>query len=267
MNLVAKPYQKYKQVGDTFTKNGKNYITIETKEGLKEVRLYTLEEYNFLLGMQAKKDELEKKRRLVAQSYDNERKVNAGFKEGYIVAVLGDTFKYKEQLKEKGAKYSSQFKWYFEGGSEPKCISSSKKLLGFPVKYVKWEEVSHMIDTGATVLKPTNEIEKLLKIDTPIKEPYEFQGAIGAMIERRVVVTSTKVVDGCYGRHVMNIMEDSAGQIYVYNSSVSNMFKIGRIFHFEAKIINHNVFEGIRQTIIDELVLDRDVCGASLSSI
>jgi len=259
MNLVAKPYQKYKQVGNAFTKNGKNYITVETKKGLKEVRLYTLEEYNFLLNMQAKKDELEKKRRLVAQSYDDERKVKAGFKEGYIVAVLGDTFKYKEQLKKKGAKYSSQFKWYFEGGSEPKSISSSKKILGFPVKYVKWEEVSHMIDTGATVLKPANEIEKLLRIDTPIKESYEFQGDIGSTIERNVVVTSTKVIDDCCGRHVMNIMEDSAGQIYVYNSSVSNMFEIGRTLHFEAKVINHNVFEGVRQTIIDELILRTEV--------
>lgn len=256
MNLVAKPYQEYKQVGNAFTKNGKNYIAIETKEGLKEVRLYTVEEYNFLLGMQAKKDELAEQRRKVAQSYDEERKVNAGFKEGYIVAVLGDTYTHKEKLKDQGAKFSSQFKWYFEGGTEPICATRKLEKLGLPVRYLKWEEVSHTIETGATVLKPINEIEKLLKVEVPLKKGYCFQGEIGDTISETMKVVEIKIIDGRYGRHAMHILRNANGQIFIWNTTLSEMSLPECIYFVEGMIVNHVVFEGIRQTVLDNVIVN-----------
>lgn len=257
MNLVAKPYQEYTQVGNAFTKNGKNYIRVETKEGLKEVRLYTVEEYNFLLGMQAKKDELAEQKRKVAQSYDEERKINAGFKRGYIIAVLGDTYKDRESLKNSGAKFSNQFKWYFEGGSEPVHSfqkTGYKTFLNYPIKKVYWEEVSHIIETGATVLKPTNEIEKLLKIEVPLKKGYYFQGEIGDTISETMKVLETKIIDSRYGRHVMNVLQNVDGQIFIWNTTLSEMPIPQWIYYIKGEIVNHIVHDGIRQTVLDNVI-------------
>lgn len=250
MALVAKVYQEYEQIGTAYTgqEDGKNYINVMTENNIvKPVRVYTIEQYNFLLGMQFQKNKVKEKERKVAQSYNEERKCNAGFKNGHIFAVLGNTYKYKQLLKDAGAKFSTPFKWYFED------IPPVRIRYDFYIKKIYWEDVSRELETGAIVLKPTNEIEKLLIIEKPIDESTQFQGTKDALIERQITVMETKVIDGAMGRHIMHILEDKNHNIYVWNSAVSLMLSVGTVHNIEAIVVDHIVYDGKRQTILGGL--------------
>ena len=254
MALVAKVYQEYEQVGAAYTKeDGKNYIDVVTEDGeIKAVRMYTIEQYNFLLGMQYQRDKIAEERRKVAESYNEERKINAGFKEGYIVAVLGDTYTHRKKLKDQGAKFSSQFKWYFEGGTEPICATRKLEELGLPVRYLRWEEVSHTIETGATVLKPTNELEKLVRVDVEISDSSEFRGNLGDEFKGIFHLYERKIIDGSKGRHALNFLKDSSDNVYLWNTSIKDMPEYG-IYSLRGTIGGHKIYKGVRQTLLSEV--------------
>lgn len=51
MVLVAKRYQNLRQVGEVFQKSdGENYIVVTDGTTAKAVKVYTIEQYSFLLG-------------------------------------------------------------------------------------------------------------------------------------------------------------------------------------------------------------------------
>lgn len=247
MALVAKVYQEYKQKGGAFTdSDGKNYVNVETEEGLKPVRVYTIEQYNFLLGMQFKKDQLEQEKGRIARSYNQERKENAGFKNGYIVAILGDTFEGKDKLKVQGAKFSTGFKWYFEGGTEENYKGQ------FETRKIYWEEASEEIDNGCIRLKSINELEKLVKVEFDIKEGSNFVKERDSQVRGLFHVGRIRIIDGPRGRYAMNILEDSKDNVYIWNTSIADMPKKG-IYYLKAAVSSHNVYEGVRQTILKDV--------------
>lgn len=247
MYKVAKPYQAYEQIGQAYTRDGLNYIKVKTDDGVeKEVRLYTNAEYNFLLGMQAQKNKELEQRRKVAQSYNEERKINAGFEKGYIVTIIGNTYPKREQLKKYGAIFSNIFLWHFKGGDEPR---QAKTLLGFELRKLTWEEVSHKNEVGATILKPTNEIKKMLESITDVDDDTEYLKDIGEEVKGIGVITSRKILGYKHRINVLYVV-DIKGHDIVFNGSIGEMLEEGDIIHLSGTVEKHNVFQGRKQTVL-----------------
>lgn len=260
MALVAKVYEGYPQVGSAYTReeDNKNYIDVLTEDGeIKSVRVYTIEQYNFLLGMQYQKDKMAEERRKVAESYNEERKINAGFKEGYIIAVLGDTYDHKEFLKNSGAKFSNSFKWYFEGGKEPVHSlekTGYKTFFNHPVRKITWEEASEEIENGCIRLKPVNELAKLLEFEYERQGTSEHKGILGDFYSGLFHLYNRDIIDGSKGRHALNFLKDNKGNVFLWNTSIKDMPDYG-IYSLGGIVAGHTTYRGERQTILADVVV------------
>lgn len=49
--MVAKSYQSYPQIGNSYEKNGRSYIKVQTPSGVREVRWYSNAQYEKMYGV------------------------------------------------------------------------------------------------------------------------------------------------------------------------------------------------------------------------
>jgi hypothetical protein len=98
--MVAKSYQSLKQIGEPYTKNGKQYVVVlnEKTGNKREVRWYTDEEYVKYYGN--KPDKATKSQKEVF-----------GFDNGYITIFKGDTYSHLEWFRASIAKYNKLWGW------------------------------------------------------------------------------------------------------------------------------------------------------------
>lgn len=112
--FVAKSYKNLKQLTQPFQKNGKLFITIETKAGaLKNVRAYTEKEY-FRLYPEEKQNYNNKISKVKPwDKYYKSQKLILGFDKGYVTLMAGA----KEEdhvgwLQGAGCRFHNIFGWY-----------------------------------------------------------------------------------------------------------------------------------------------------------
>lgn len=279
MNLVAKSYQKCEQVGDVFTKNSRNYIKIKescdrcgghgsssypswaaNNHGIcfkcngagftiKEVRVYSEKEYDTLEKNAMRiKNQKELERVESIPETNRKYKEKVGFKEGYITAVLGETYSIKEELKELGAKFSKAFGWYFAGGNEYEVEDGDYKLYR-----VNWEDV---IDIGEEyiVLKNEDELSSWFKSQTTTPSNSKFQKEIGDKIEVLVTIVSVFNFTNKFGVTYLHNMVDGEGNVFVWSTSTKCLAS-GILYRLRGTVKDHKIYKDTEQTILTRCIV------------
>lgn len=230
--LVAKSYQSLEKIGEPFTSNGRQYITVKLANGgTKAVRVYSEKEYTKYYGKpaaEAKKDD----------PYYKTQKEVLGFSSGYIWIFTGDTYAAKDWFKEHKYTYRRFWGWSIPGDEEipedlPDCVT--------PVR-LDWEKVGN----GDNVIN-----EDLIKeaVENVIYEPTdsEYQGNIGDRIEIFVVVEKVVDIDGAWGTQHLHTFRDDCGNAYVW-STTSKRWNEGEEKFIRGTISAHKLFRGDKQT-------------------
>lgn len=227
---VARSYQNCEIISAPYTLNGRQYVNILTNGGAqKRVRFYSDTEYLKMYG--------EKYEPAVKLS-ERER---LGFVDGYITIFKGSTYPHKEWLKEQGARFTKLFNWSFASN-----VNWDEENLpeGLEPIQIPWEAVS-----ANDTLLPEEEVRNY--INSLMYEPSnsEYIGEIGERIEETFTVSRAITLEGYYGTSIMHILEDEAGNVYVWTTKAKN-YPEGKVVTLRGTIKDHREYRGTKQTVL-----------------
>lgn len=92
---------------------------------------------------------------------------------------------------------------------------------------------------------PRIEQATLIPVPEPVTDPSSWVGVIGDVLRLTVKVTSRKP----YGSKFIFTMYDRIGNAYVYWSE-RDVLRVDEVYDIGCKIKSHNVFAGVRQTVV-----------------
>lgn len=270
--LVAKSYQNCEQIGEVFEKDGKNHIKVKETCGrcigtgyfqafshvqggvcfkcggsgyiINTVRAYSETEYATIERAAEKRKAKKEEERIAGINEANVHYQNKkGFYNGYIMAVLGDTYPIKEELKELGAKYSKAFGWYFPGGEEPESDFKNYKYFR-----VNWEDVKQEVN-GYIIMKDEDKLKEWFLGETAEPSKSTFQGNVGNKIEVELKVVGVFDFIGRYGVTYLHNMTDVNENIYIWSTSTKKLEK-NEIYMVKGTIKEHKEYRGVKQTVL-----------------
>jgi hypothetical protein len=223
---VAKTYQSMTQISAPYQKNKRMYILVRTKSGAeKEVRWYSDAEY--------------------ARMYHEDEKANVNYRQalgfrdaGYITVYVGvdsDNEWIFRQSKE--CRFHRVWGWYTVSDETPIEVPGVKN------KKLYWNDVKTNEDI-VTEASAEKAYADLVSADST----SQHFGNVGEVYELILRVKGTSVVKGRYGEQVMNIMEDTHGNEFVWTTS--HGLEKGKIYIMKGKVKAHALYHGIKQTII-----------------
>lgn len=227
---VARSYRDCKVLCAPFVLYGRKYVNIETPAGTqKRVRFYTDEEYFKMYGEP------------FAPITPLSEKEKLGFVNGFITIFKGNTYPYKDWLKEHGARFTKLFNWSFASNVDWPVDELPDDLT--PLK-IMWEDVSkddHFLP----------EAEVRAYIDSLMYEPStsEYIGEVGDRIEETLTVTKTVVLQSYFGMSIMHIMEDADGNVYVWITKAKN-YPEGKVITLRGTVKEHKEYKGTKQTVL-----------------
>ena len=223
------------------------------RSGNTEIKIYTDEYGAKLKAKREARYEAERQKKIAEAGAKNaEWLASEGFNaDGVTYVVLGDTYKIKEELKARGAKFDGWFGWHMPDAT------------GYDAVMVKAEDVTEANDLGRLHYINSTDIIKLvenLKDDAEQalkaergEHVSEYIGIIG---ERRDFVC--KMVGhftyeshySYYGEtnHIYKF-EDENGDIIVWNTS-SWLEDDKPEYRFKATVKEHSEYKGEKQTVI-----------------
>lgn len=238
---VAKSYACLNKIGEPYNKNGKMYILVETKSGSqKEVRWYSDKEYARMYpGEVVEINPITK---------ISQRKVLGFGDAGYITIFKGNSYPYKEWLKENGATYTRLWGW---------SIASDKPVPELPEELVavrlNWSDVC----ADDKNLKNEDAIKAF--VETIIYEPgvSEYQGEIGERLDLYLTVDKVIVSDNYFGVNYFHIFSDEIGNIYSWSTSAKQLEE-EKEYHIVGTVKEHKVYKGNQQTILTRCKIIND---------
>lgn len=257
---VAKSYENMTIIGEPFTKDGRLYVNVKSKcprcggsghysynqidgtrcygcggSGIQHltIRWYTDKERAAIDKQAEKRAEAKEKRRAERETYIHSPEYH-GFIDGFVIAILGNTYEIKDELKEAGAKFIRGLGW---------CFSSKEKV---PSKYsdrtrmIMWEDASINGE-----LKNIEELERLVAVASPYDNsihPY--------MINTRVHDLHLKVIKAWNGdTYMMHTMVDENNNVYIWATS-SRILPLDAQVIMDATIKDNTEYKGIKQTVL-----------------
>lgn len=234
---VAKSYQNYKIINEPYKKNGRNYVQVETNNGVKEVRWYSDAEYKKLYPgatIDHSKDPF----------YKSQREV-LGFKNGYITIFKGNTYENKDWLKAHGCVYR---KWWGWSLSSEDTIEEEYPEGISPV-ILPWSVVgkdNEVLQADDTVIAAV----KLILADP--NEPAstsEYVGDVGDKLTLELEIKKNIPLEGYYGLSFMHIMEDVNGNVFVWTTTAKN-WPAGEKKKITGTVKGQKEYKGVKQTIL-----------------
>lgn len=227
---VARSYRDCEILCAPFIQNGRKYVNIKTPAGTeRRVRYYSDAEYFKMYGEE------------FAPTAPISEKDKLGFVNGYITIFKGNTYPYKDWLKEHGARFTKLFNWSFASNVEwPEAeLPTDLEPLQIP-----WEAVS----TNDHLL-PETEVRSY--IESLMYEPSnsEYVGEIGDRIEETLTVTKAVTLESYYGTSIMHIMEDAVGNVFVWITKAKS-YPEGKVVTLRGTIKDHKEYKGTKQTIL-----------------
>lgn len=233
--MVAKSYQNYKQNGEPYVKNGRQYVRVVSPKGVeKEVRWYSKKEYAKMYP------EAEP----AVKRFKTQKQV-LGFDKGYITIFRGDTYEHNDFFKLSNARYANHWGWYVVSTEElPQDMPSAVE----PIRLM-WDAVGNEDGTLKTEAVIKTAVEALLYPPTD----SEFIGSIGDRVE--LVLTVDKVIDleNAFGSSKMHIMHDDEGNAVVWTTSARS-WAAGSQRLVRGTVKDHRVYRNEKQTILTRCV-------------
>lgn len=262
---VAKSYENWKIIGDVFTDEaGKEWVRVQhscprcdgtgnysfnmiygstcfrcngSGKESKNVRWYTDKER---ARMDAHNEAEAAKRQSAAEYKRGPEYNHFGDENGYIDVVLGNTYPIKDTLKAHGCKYTAAFGWHIPYGVD-------FKPEGYDLLRLNWAEASDEKD----LIKSEGELRKIIEKAT---SHSEYQGQPEDKITRTVTIVRNIPLISYYGDSNCHIMEDVAGNIYVWTTAAKNIPEGSKI-QFTGKVKAHQERKGVKQTIMTRLTI------------
>jgi hypothetical protein len=280
--MTAKSYSNCERIGEPFEKNGKLYQKVKEKcdrcngrgeywwgamingrpqfsgtcyacNGaryfIKEVRLYTEEEYNKMESAKEKtrqKKEAEREAKMkaeYAQKKEEWIQKNGFNAEGVTFVITGDSYSIKNELKENGWHFDPVRRWYKNDptGYEDRCVSFTLDEL---IDFSAWgtgtykTEAKSIVDNKLAAAEP--------KIET------SFYGEVGGKVKDIYVELIRKFsFDGRYGVTNVYNMLDKEGHLFVWFTSTIQPFEIhDHLVISSATIKDHKEYKDDKQTVI-----------------
>ena len=246
--MVAKSYQKMKQLGVPYKDKGKAYVRVMTQKGVeKVVRWYTDEEY-------AKMYPEEKKDR-TKDPYYKPQKYTLGFDKGYITIFRG----YKEELHEEWFKqsicrYARWWGWY--------VISTQEVPLDLPagVTPVKlfWDPMGNEEEWLKDEITVKNHVRKTLMDSMKPAEREAistYQGEVGDRLDLVVKIISKDSVENKRFNKVTYTyeMEDETGNYYKWTTQAQN-WACGTRHHIRGTVKEFDEVMGEEATVLTRCV-------------
>lgn len=277
---VARSYEDMEILSEPFETNGKMYVRVKGKcprcggsghysynqmdgtkcygcmgSGIKvmDVRWYTDKE-------RAALDRAAERRAEQAKAKQEERRIkfaarNAfGFGEaGYITLYKGDSTRISEFFKSftideaghRAAWYNTLFHWFTPSKMEvPENLPE-----GIEAVKLTWDAIRDETDEENLQMRDEKYVQDY--VNSLISEPSksEYQGNIGEWITKTVTVTKNVTLDGRYGESHMHILEDEAGNVYVWTTGSKNV-EVDKVINLKMKVKDHKEYNGTKQTIV-----------------
>ena len=233
--MVAKSYQGMELVTEPYDVNGRMYVKVKNEKTgtVRQVRWYTEAEYKKMYPNEPVDHSNDK-------FYKSQKEV-LGFKAGFITIFTGNTYEHKEWFKEIGCTYRKFWGWGLPGDIEVPSILPEGVT---PVR-LEWD----MVGADDEVLKPDDQIRKI--IDGLVYEPSssQYQGNIGDRIVVEVTITKALHLNGYYGPSTMHIMNDADGNEYVWTTAAKSWTE-GSVKTIRGTIKDHKEYKNTKQTVL-----------------
>lgn len=233
--MVAKSYQGMELVTEPYDVNGRMYVKVKNEKTgtVRQVRWYTEAEYKKMYPNEPIDHSNDK-------FYKSQKEV-LGFKAGFITIFTGNTYEHKEWFKEIGCTYRKFWGWGLPGDIEVPSILPEGVT---PIR-LDWD----MVGADDEVLKPDEQIRKI--IDGLVYEPSssQYQGNIGDRIVVEVTVTKALHLNGYYGPSTMHIMNDVDGNEYVWTTAAKSWAE-GSVKTIRGTIKDHKEYKNTKQTVL-----------------
>ena len=256
---VAKSYERYPIVSDVFLKEGRKYVKVRETCGrcggsgiwawgpyggtcfacqgagyrTLEVRWYTDKERAAQDRQAEKRAEARVQRQLERDAYNAGPEAN-GFIDGFVIAVLGNTYEIKDELKEAGAKYTRGLGWHFANTADVPAKYADRTRM------IMWEDAS--VDGK---IKSVEELERLVAVASPLEDSQHMY-----MVGSRVRDLSLKVYKVWEGPgYTMHTLTDSDNNVYMWTTS-SRTLPLDAQVTMDVTIKEHTEYKGIKQTVL-----------------
>jgi hypothetical protein len=271
---VAKSYENMEIKGEPFERDGKKWVRVvgpckrcggsghysynpmdgtvclacrgSGKESM-EVRWYTD-------SQRASMDKAAEKRKAAAAIKQEERRIKFaarngfGFGEaGYITLIWGDNEtinEWRRELPEHTVWYNELFGWFIPSGREPENIPDTLKSFK-----LGWECICDINDKENLQMRDREEVKQYVHTLIYGESKSEYQGSPNEWIEAEVTIKKNISLSGQYGDSHMHIMEDTAGNEYVWTTASKNLEE-GKTFIIKMKVKEHKEYQGVKQTIV-----------------
>ena len=168
-------------------------------------------------------------------------KERLGFVGDYITIFKGNTYPFKDWLKERGAKYNPKWGWYFATNLD---VPTDLPADIFPIT-LYWNQVS----SNGEELNNDDVIKEFLDSILYDPSPSEYQGNVGDRLEVELFVNKVIDLDGYYGISHIHIMTDKNDNVYVWTTA-SKRWEEESIHYVRGTVKNHKFYRNCKQTIL-----------------
>ena len=217
---TAPSFANLERLSEPFEENGKEYILVKTKSGTtRKVRWY---------------EEPMKKIRPVKEVL--------GFSKGYIYLVKGDTYNFKDWLRESEAVYRTFWGWAF-----PSDVELPQLPAGLSVVKLLWEKVAYVDEDELRTQSAIDEAVAEIMYDP---SPSKWQGEIGDRITRYLTVTKVaELPDGYYGPSTFYLFEDEEENEYTWTTAARKL-ELGETYEVVGTVKALSKYKGKEQTVL-----------------
>lgn len=280
---TADTYKNWERIGSPYDKNGKLYTSVKCKcdrctNGIyaigvenghikphpnyggiclkcggtgflkKEIRLYTVSEYNSMKNRQLReKERKEAAREAKMKAEYAQNKIewlskNGFSPEGITYIITGDSYSIKEELKEAGFKYDNVLKWHRASaeGYEERCIEINVNEI---IEFSAWGK-------GYYITSAQDIIDKKIAA-TQSEGESNWVGEKGMKYDAELVCLSRESnFENYYGLSFVYTFVDKDNNVLTWFTKKDINYKVGDSFYLEGTIKSHDEYKGIKTTIL-----------------
>ena len=230
---VARTYEKYPIEGEIYKKDGKNYVKVRAKNGLKEVRWYTDAErarMDKAAGITVQKDIMD----------FNARHVFGFGEQGYITLYKGKNVKEWAENDRKNIWYNLTFGYYTPSNLELPLLTQDVQ----PIK-LEWNLVMAHDDR----MKPHEEVQAIVAAMLNDESESTYQGEIDAWLQKEVMVREKESKESRFGTKYTYTLEDSNGNTYIWETGAKD-YPVAQTVSLKMKVKEHKEFKGEKVTVV-----------------